>query len=63
MKLARTLQLPTGMAMTFVCAPARTGRPALDLAPREPRSAMVDLFALLDLTADDGEDGPRQPRA
>jgi hypothetical protein len=30
MKHARTLQLPTGMAMTFVCSPIRPSDPALD---------------------------------
>jgi hypothetical protein len=47
MKLARTLQLPTGMAMTFVCSPSRPDSdPAqnaavTDLFPQlEPRDAM-----------------------
>ncbi len=34
MTLSRTLLLPTGMAMTFGCHPARAADPAaLDLAP------------------------------
>lgn len=42
MKLARTLQLPTGMAMTFVCSPAR---PDSDLAQN---AAGTDLFPQLE---------------
>ena len=59
MKLARTLQLPTGMAMTFVCTPARTQDPET-----LRRSEVIDLFpSREDPPAEDWNDLRRPPRS
>ncbi len=49
MKLARSLQLPTGMAMTFVCRPARVHDPAAQAQD----AAVIELFAPVEPSVED----------